>query len=1555
MRPLAGGGFAQALRKQWCDFQPLADDGLVLCLRGSGRILFAQLPLCEGEHGPVFLFGAHDGPVLTLATNRELLLSGGADGCVRLWGLDSGALLDCCRGQLAEDGEVTAVTFVGSLMVAAGTQQGHVTLYDISTSRLVVVHRFSAGQGPVMALASRLTPRQMHDVVTASAPRGLDGGGVLAAPVGLPWRDMSEGSESGTDTLLAVSSPAAWLNVFRAARSGEAAWRVVHHQAVAGQPFLSFSPDGQYMALAAGLQQLVVHEQHFPPGDLVGGGFLPAAAGGSALVAMQLGTTLAGGIQLRLFAAPAREEPQSVQEQLTRPLLDPIRSNNGSSNSNRAQQPLDATGICANRDEDFLTWLQHPTTTASDDDPGSTPAPPAASPSPAPAPAPAEGSAATAALLQGLSLGSNRLAGAGAPAAGRASATHPLSPLPSPSPLPQPHPTWGWEAFASSPPTSQEAPLVHRNGDPHQAAIARPHWLPESDGGRLLGERSPSAGPLAATSWTTMTGGGTAAVPAMASPSSYQRQDASSQSRSPGPVSVGAIHGSAHETGQEGGGGDAACDAAGATHTWQAYRPATQPAPRSWITGLPPRADFLPRPVPPPPPFQQAPQTTTIKPLATAQPGSPSASPAATAATGPPSASPATSPVGGQLAAGTASRPLRGRIGSPQPAASWAARYQNTVLSGLVAEGQEQSGDCVSEPEPELPHSGALLPAMDRRRDSAAVAVPAFGGTIRHTAPVESADDDYPDLGLATEPEAVNLSTTVWAAVMARWCLVDLRDLPAGEKVTWTWRLRRASEPKSGLLPRPANAAHQIPQQSWCSQGADVGNYSNEPQAAASTAAVEDGGLFLGSQACGDAALDDTLRDWSGGSGFGEEDTEDDPLGRTAYLGTAIQAALQGGLDTASNDRAAAGDAFRGGPADRVVPTESLPRAEALGKEEEAEAAAAAAKEEEEAERPPRGVVSTEQRHGAAPHSFPPPPSRGHLNAGVAHAAVASGPTAAAGTEAAEGPVEALDGNRRGAAAELTRYLALPCAQEDPDEDEDEDEEESLPVPRGAAGLPLPQPEWSQERPKQRYRDIQGQDSQPATGREQQEGGEEEEEEEDGVSLPLPCVSRSVALDDFRAFQPLPQGAVAVTAVAAAAEKDAEQNLMWGDWSNADLLSRPGTVDNAAEDAVEGRYSFRGLKNPTVSSRPHSQPRQPPTFRSHRMELTALPRTATAAIGVKSSVAASAQDIWPPRQTHAGPHADVAATGSGRVTASDRQLPRQSQRPALSVFRGFKPSHTKVNQQLRKTQAPTVRAVADATAAVPLHSRYSAADDAEDEVGPEGSTSMAAEASAARQACESARPTARSSSARVGQVAMTYNNGDSSPARITECEVLVEEDEVEVRGEASPLDVPRLGSGVGMILRKMQSLAQVISRPVPTVAAEPPGGRRRGGGGGPVGMSGRGIALPEGDGLEPGVGEAVWEEAARRAATSAANVPPSVQLYRGLPVLEDPEKLRPMRAAKHLHPGWVASRQLKPELEALWRPTDHAHEACNTRGVAFYMPPTTAEIAASAVALQWLC
>lgn len=90
-------------------------------------------------------------------------------------------------------------------------------LLDISAGSLQPVQRFHVDDGPVSAIAARLTARQLYELSSAQGPRGLDGGGVVGGPVGLPWRlppyaeDADAGSPKGVPMgSLSRVCPKAW-------------------------------------------------------------------------------------------------------------------------------------------------------------------------------------------------------------------------------------------------------------------------------------------------------------------------------------------------------------------------------------------------------------------------------------------------------------------------------------------------------------------------------------------------------------------------------------------------------------------------------------------------------------------------------------------------------------------------------------------------------------------------------------------------------------------------------------------------------------------------------------------------------------------------------------------------------------------------------------------------------------------------------------------------------------------------------------------------------------------------------------------------------------------------------------------------------------------------------------------------------------------------------------------------------------------------------------------------------------------------------------------------
>ncbi|GFR47624.1 hypothetical protein Agub_g9363, partial [Astrephomene gubernaculifera] len=591
--------------------------------------------------------------------------------------------------------QVTAVAFVGPLMVATGTDRGDICVYDISTFRMEAVQRFHADEGHITTLAVRLTPRQAHDTATAAAPRGLDGGGVVSGPMGLPWRtspsrpagmgaglgglDASE--QAGTDTLLAAASSAGGLHVFRAEGAGEHAWRHVHTGAVAGQPFLSYSPDGDYLAVGSGAHGghlvvldantlQVVLEQPFPGSRLAGAGFLPAAAGGSQLVAVPRGGTLAGGVRLRLYAAPARGMPALIE--LTRPLREPHTSSASHGSGWEAQV---AEG------EDFLAWLERAAN-----------APPAA--------ASQDATAATAAgsRVPELSPIGTRFARGGAAGSGGA-VSSPLAHVRG-SPLP---------ADRRRSPEAWAAALglgFGAGGTGGDSGNGGGSWL-AADAEAEVRQR----GSLEVEPWASPAGGrrvGAALATTAATLGAEEEAEAvvafAAAAGDPSRATVAKVASVGVANRGGGGGGASAAAAAGAVaaglavvesgacagaeaeagspaRTWQAQRPSTQPAARSWITGGPPRTDFLPQPTAP----TQGTSTMSRNPA----PAPPSARHAAAAA-----ASKRTHLV--TLGAGCIDED---------------AEAEAAAVQEEDEEGAEGEGEGLLSEEPELPHSGTLLPA----------------------------------------------------------------------------------------------------------------------------------------------------------------------------------------------------------------------------------------------------------------------------------------------------------------------------------------------------------------------------------------------------------------------------------------------------------------------------------------------------------------------------------------------------------------------------------------------------------------------------------------------------------------------------------------------------------------------------------------------------------------------------------------------------------------------------------------------------------------------------
>lgn len=222
------------------------------------------------------------------------MLSGCADGALKLWRLADGQLEDA----VIDPGHsgITAIEPLGPLLVrvrggasfqhahtringgipllptytqvAAGTASGSVMLYDTASGRLLAVQRLLAGPGAVACLAGWLPQSLLSSASLAGGgPRLPDGGGVLSGPgVGAGFRLQGEDAAAGvgrvhaaSHALLAVASASGWLSVFEAALPGSSSWTPIHSSGsllAAGACALAFTADGTSLAVASPAAQL---------------------------------------------------------------------------------------------------------------------------------------------------------------------------------------------------------------------------------------------------------------------------------------------------------------------------------------------------------------------------------------------------------------------------------------------------------------------------------------------------------------------------------------------------------------------------------------------------------------------------------------------------------------------------------------------------------------------------------------------------------------------------------------------------------------------------------------------------------------------------------------------------------------------------------------------------------------------------------------------------------------------------------------------------------------------------------------------------------------------------------------------------------------------------------------------------------------------------------------------------------------------------------------------------------------------------------------------------
>lgn len=143
------------------------------------------------------------------------------------------------------------------LQVAAGTSGGQVTVLDLSTHRMLAVHRWQAGPGPATVLASYSQQQQLAAIATSAAyPRAPDGGGLLPGATA-----AAEGSKQGSVVpapLLCVGSSSGWLRLYSPEAAGQRTWRLLHSRdTLQGVAAAAFSPWGDTLALGSSAAQLL--------------------------------------------------------------------------------------------------------------------------------------------------------------------------------------------------------------------------------------------------------------------------------------------------------------------------------------------------------------------------------------------------------------------------------------------------------------------------------------------------------------------------------------------------------------------------------------------------------------------------------------------------------------------------------------------------------------------------------------------------------------------------------------------------------------------------------------------------------------------------------------------------------------------------------------------------------------------------------------------------------------------------------------------------------------------------------------------------------------------------------------------------------------------------------------------------------------------------------------------------------------------------------------------------------------------------------------------------
>ncbi|CAD7703786.1 unnamed protein product, partial [Ostreobium quekettii] len=267
---------AWSFELQYCEAggSPLPVNRAVLCfefLRGpwevvfsqqlGERIMFCRLPMDEGQKtSQVFQFAFHSAPITCFRTNaaRTTLVSASSDGTLKMTETSGGALLDHVRNAMTA--VPTALAFLGPVMVACGSSDGVVSLWDVSANRLVPSQRLAVSPMAITSIAGFVPQELLSQWSPARASTDQLDVGLIGTPPQPPWM-VTETSAGKAPVMLAAGTAHGVTHVWSPNPKDDFDWALKFSlcEGVVGPAVgLTFSPCGSFLASITGSSPLWV-------------------------------------------------------------------------------------------------------------------------------------------------------------------------------------------------------------------------------------------------------------------------------------------------------------------------------------------------------------------------------------------------------------------------------------------------------------------------------------------------------------------------------------------------------------------------------------------------------------------------------------------------------------------------------------------------------------------------------------------------------------------------------------------------------------------------------------------------------------------------------------------------------------------------------------------------------------------------------------------------------------------------------------------------------------------------------------------------------------------------------------------------------------------------------------------------------------------------------------------------------------------------------------------------------------------------------------------------